>query len=117
MSQVTHAVSLRLKPETAEEASSRFFGLKSLCRKPDGTTYVIDVKGGADISIEGFQNGFTHIFFVTFASVEDRDYYVTKDPAHTAFVGYLLGEALQAVNAEAGEKAVFVMDIKGGWCC
>jgi hypothetical protein len=28
----------------------------------------------------------THGFVVEFASVEDRDYYVTEDPAHMAFV-------------------------------
>lgn len=33
----------------------------------------------------------THRFVVEFASLEDRDYYVTKDPAHQAFVKTLNG--------------------------
>lgn len=32
------------------------------------------------------QHGITHAFVVQFDSVEDRDYYVQKDPAHAAFV-------------------------------
>lgn len=32
------------------------------------------------------QGGLTHGFVVEFASKEDRDYYVSKDPAHQAFV-------------------------------
>jgi hypothetical protein len=33
-----------------------------------------------------FQGGFTHGFVVEFSSTEDRDYYVSEDPAHKAFV-------------------------------
>lgn len=32
------------------------------------------------------QGGFTHGFVVEFASQADRDYYVSKDPSHQAFV-------------------------------
>jgi hypothetical protein len=32
------------------------------------------------------QGGFTHGFVVTFASLADRDYYVSEDPAHKTFV-------------------------------
>jgi len=35
---------------------------------------------------DGRQGGLTHGFVVEFASPEDRDYYVTKDPSHMAFV-------------------------------
>lgn len=31
------------------------------------------------------QDGITHAFVVEFASVEDREYYVTKDPVHHEF--------------------------------
>jgi len=34
----------------------------------------------------------THGFVVEFASKEDRDYYVSKDPAHQAFVKTLNGK-------------------------
>jgi hypothetical protein len=69
MSEVTHVVILSLKPETAEEVSSRFFNLKSDCRKPDGTTYIKDIKGGADISIEGYQVG-SFLSATTYAGVK-----------------------------------------------
>lgn len=32
------------------------------------------------------QGGLTHGFVVEFASKKDRDYYVSKDPSHMAFV-------------------------------
>ncbi|KAJ9655791.1 hypothetical protein H2198_005411 [Neophaeococcomyces mojaviensis] len=32
------------------------------------------------------EGGFTHGFVVEFASKQDRDYYVSKDPSHQAFV-------------------------------
>ena len=32
------------------------------------------------------KGGFTHGFVVEFKSTEDRDYYVTEDPSHQAFV-------------------------------
>ncbi|KAJ9494109.1 hypothetical protein H2202_010416 [Exophiala xenobiotica] len=32
------------------------------------------------------EGGFTHGFVVEFASKEDRDYYIARDPTHLAFV-------------------------------
>lgn len=42
----------------------------------------------------------THAFVVQFASAEDRDYYVQKDPVHQAFVKSLDGivEKAQVVD-------------------
>lgn len=37
------------------------------------------------------KNGITHAFVVEFASAEDRDYYVQKDPVHQDFVRSLDG--------------------------
>ena len=50
------------------------------------------------------QHGITHAFVVEFASAEDRDYYVDKDPAHLAFVKSVGGvlEKAQAVDVTDG---------------
>lgn len=50
---------------------------------------------GTDVSVEGKAAGFTHCFFVTFASAADRDAYLPH-PEHTAF-GALLRPHLENV--------------------
>ena len=40
---------------------------------------------GPNVSPEGFDDGFTHCFVVTFAGAAERDAYLV-DPAHVAFV-------------------------------
>ena len=54
-----------------------------------------DFEWGTDVSVEGKADGFTHCFFVTFASEADRDAYLPH-PAHTAF-GTLLRPHLEKV--------------------
>lgn len=46
---------------------------------------VHDFEWGTNVSIEDVDKGFTHCFFVTFLSKEDRDAYVPH-PQHQAFV-------------------------------
>ena len=66
--------------------------LKTNCIHPDtGKPYIKASSGGVNNSIEGLADGFTHAFVVEFESVEDRDYYVKKDPAHAAFLKSLGG--------------------------
>jgi hypothetical protein len=50
------------------------------------------------------QNGITHVFVSEFENEEDRAYYITKDPAHLAFVQSLAGvvEKAQAVDFTPG---------------
>ncbi|KAG6017856.1 hypothetical protein E4U41_004114 [Claviceps citrina] len=88
---LTHIVLLGFKPDAAPEAITQccqqLLSLKQTClhattQKP----YIVSLKGGKDMSIEGLQNGFTHAFVVEFASVADRDYYVKEDTAHRGFV-------------------------------
>lgn len=43
------------------------------------------------------QSPYTHGFVVEFESEEDRDYYVSKDPAHQDFIKFA-GELLQNVK-------------------
>ncbi|KAK4452537.1 hypothetical protein QBC34DRAFT_26714 [Podospora aff. communis PSN243] len=88
---VTHVVLFQFKPDLpvaeVRAACSRFLALKEACIHPTRQeAYVLSLRGGKDHSPEGLQNGMTHGFVVEFASVEDRDYYVNKDPAHLAFV-------------------------------
>ena len=79
--------------------------LKEKCVKPDtGKPYIKSSKGGVDNSIEGLQGGITHAFVVEFESEEDREYYVKKDPAHSAFVKSLgsVIEKAQVIDFSAG---------------
>jgi len=89
---------------TPLQTSARFVGLKDSCLHPTSNeSYILSLKGGNDNSPEGLQvrtktnaaqiqthnvsqDGMTHGFVVEFASAEDRDYYITKDPSHLAFV-------------------------------
>ena len=78
--------------------------LRTTCLHPDSNKpYIVNSSGGQDNSPEGAQvtlqhsgirstlltlrkGGLTHGFVVEFASQQDRDYYVSKDPVHQAFV-------------------------------
>ncbi|GAB1320904.1 hypothetical protein MFIFM68171_11114 [Madurella fahalii] len=88
---VTHTVLFQFKadakPEDVKAACDRFLALKETCLHPTSNSiYIKSLKGGKDNSPEGLQNGATHGFVVEFDSVEDRDYYVSTDPTHQAFV-------------------------------
>ncbi|KAK0726248.1 stress responsive A/B barrel domain-containing protein [Apiosordaria backusii] len=88
---VTHTVLFQIKadaePKDVKAACDRFLALKDSCLHPtNNAPYIKSIKGGKDNSPEGLQNGITHGFVVEFSSVEDRDYYVSTDPSHQAFV-------------------------------
>ncbi|KAK4180519.1 putative stress responsive A/B barrel domain protein [Triangularia setosa] len=88
---VTHTVLFQIKVDAdskdVKAACDRFIALKDSCLHPTrNTPYIKSIKGGKDNSPEGLQNGITHGFIVEFSSVEDRDYYVSTDPSHQAFV-------------------------------
>ncbi|KAJ4318626.1 hypothetical protein N0V94_004331 [Neodidymelliopsis sp. IMI 364377] len=81
-----------------EEACSRMLALQHKClgassQKP----YIKSFSGGRNNSSEGHAGPFTHGFVVEFESEEDRDYYVSKDPAHQDFIKFA-GELLQNVK-------------------
>ncbi|KAK3381005.1 stress responsive A/B barrel domain-containing protein [Podospora didyma] len=93
------------KPEDVKADCDRFLALKDTCIHPTAQTpYIKSVTGGKDNSPEGFQNGITHGFVVEFALAEDRDYYVSTDPSHLAFVASI---------GELVEKAI-VVDYNAG---
>ncbi|GLA23906.1 hypothetical protein CBS115989_1114 [Aspergillus niger] len=102
---ITHIVMFQFKdgvsPEVIKDVCSRMLALKDNCIHPTSQKpYIQAASGGLDNSPEGIQHGITHAFVVHFASAEDRDYYVAKDPAHQAFVKSLDGiiEKVQAID-------------------
>ncbi|KPM38438.1 hypothetical protein AK830_g8132 [Neonectria ditissima] len=113
MAPITHIVLFQYKADmSATEVKARpqkvndeFFTLKRRCVHPTTRIpYIVSLKGGVDNSPEGLQGGITHAFVVEFASAEDRDYYVTMDPAHLGFVKGLgdLLEKAQVIDFTPG---------------
>ncbi|KAI1811979.1 stress responsive A/B barrel domain-containing protein [Poronia punctata] len=92
---VNHIVLFKFKPlvttEDVENAYKNMLALKEKCIKSDtGKPYIQSLTGGPSNSIEGYEDGFQYAFVVVFESVEDRDYYVKKDEAHSGFVGTII---------------------------
>jgi len=88
---IVHIVLFKLKSSLGDSEKKEFcddmLGLRETCMHPTSNKpYIVSSSGGIDNSPEGAQGGFTHGFVVEFASREDRDYYVAKDPTHQAFV-------------------------------
>ncbi|KAK2787913.1 hypothetical protein FQN52_004378 [Onygenales sp. PD_12] len=72
-----------------------------------GVTHIVLFQFKASASADTVKDdGITHAFVVEFENVEDRDYYVNKDPAHLAFVGGL-GDAIQKVQVIDFTNGVF----------
>jgi len=82
MAALRHVVMFRFRPETSAakvaEIEAAFVGLKT---KIDA---VQSLEWGTNRSVEGKDQGFTHCFFLTFASEADRDAYLPH-PDHAAF--------------------------------
>jgi quinol monooxygenase YgiN len=81
-----HIVLFRFKPDTPPEAirgiEIAFVELASRIEVVRGFEW------GRNNSIEGLDQGFTHVFVLSFADAADRDAYL-PDPAHQAFVAQL----------------------------
>ncbi|KAI3058768.1 hypothetical protein CBS147353_10661 [Aspergillus niger] len=92
---------------SGSKAIDTMLSLKNKCIHPQsGKPYIISSKGGKECSVEGMQNGITHVFIVDFASVEDRNYYAKEDPEHLAF-GASLGPNVKQVQVVDIEEGVF----------
>jgi hypothetical protein len=78
-----HVVMFSWKPETPadkiREIETTFGGL------PASIPEIIDFEWGTDVSVQGFDAGFTHCFVVSLASEQDRDTYASH-PAHLEFL-------------------------------
>lgn len=81
-----HVVLLKFKdsstPAQVKEVEDAFRKLPSKIKEVKGLEW------GTDNSPEGLAQGFTHVFFVTFNSEEDRAVYLPH-PEHKAFVKVL----------------------------
>ncbi|KAI5460937.1 hypothetical protein BGZ63DRAFT_358595 [Mariannaea sp. PMI_226] len=107
---VTHIVSFQFKPGTTpasiKDLINQMLALKEACLHPvSGKPYIASCTGGVDNSVQGIQNGLTHVFVVIFDNIEDRDYYALKDPVHLKFVKWSNSvlEQVQAVDFTEGE--------------
>ncbi|EPE06418.1 stress responsive a b barrel domain protein [Ophiostoma piceae UAMH 11346] len=108
---ITHVVLLHFKSALAlkevKDISERFLELEKTCIHPStNKPYIIDARGGKDLSLNPpWASGPTHGFVFEFASLEDREYYVSKDPAHLAFVTdiKLVMEKITIVDFKTGE--------------
>ena len=76
-------------PEKVAEIEAAFAAL------PAKIPQIADFEFGTDVSVEGLAEGFTHCFFVTFATTIDRDIYLPH-PDHAAF-GELIRPHLERV--------------------
>ncbi len=81
-----HAVLFKFKetssPEAIRQVEDAFRKLPSQIRE------IRDFEWGINNSPEGLDQGFTHMFFVSFETEKDRDIYLPH-PAHKAFVTVL----------------------------
>ncbi|KEY71249.1 hypothetical protein S7711_02356 [Stachybotrys chartarum IBT 7711] len=93
---VYHIVLLQVKsganPEAVKNAISNIETLKDTCVHRDtGAPYILSSVGGRDNSLEGLQNGITHVIVEQFQSEEDRQYYLKHEEGHKNFVKGLAG--------------------------
>ncbi|KPM38219.1 hypothetical protein AK830_g8344 [Neonectria ditissima] len=108
MGGIIHVVQLRFKPDVDKDKINHVISdlksLKEKCVLPNTQqSYIKSITAGADNSIEGLQNGFTHMIVTVFETAEHRDYYAKSDPAHLALGGGLgsVLEGLQVLDIDA----------------
>ena len=88
-----HAVMFKFQADISADTLS---GIENaFAALPSKIPEIIDFEWGLNNSPEGLDKGFTHFFFVTFASEESRATYLPH-PDHLAFVA-LLGNAVEDV--------------------
>lgn len=91
--QLRHVVLFRFKADTTpEQIKTVEDAFRAL---PDKIDAIQSFEWGTDVSVEGKTQGFTHCFFITFASEADRDAYLPH-PAHREF-GSILRPYLEDV--------------------
>ena len=88
-----HVVLFKFKDATTDEQVKQIE--EAFCALPDKVDAIYDLEWGTDVSVEGKSEGFTHCFFVSFLSEEDRAAYLPH-PDHKAF-GSIVGPHLEKV--------------------
>ena len=88
-----HVVLLSFKSAATQEQVHEIE--RAFCALPAKIPAIRAFEWGADVSIEGASQGFSHCFIVTFVHEDDRSAYLPH-PAHQAF-GALLQPCLEKV--------------------
>jgi hypothetical protein len=88
-----HVVLFKFKDGTAEADIQKV--VDAFTALPSKIDVIKSIEWGTNNSPEGLDQGFTHCFFLTFASEADRDIYLPH-PDHKAF-GAVLGPHLDKV--------------------
>ena len=88
-----HVVLFKFKPGTSEKDITEV--RKAFSALPSKIPQIVSYEWGTNNSPEGLDKGFTHVFFLTFKSEEDRAIYLPH-PDHKAF-GDVLGPHLDDV--------------------
>ncbi|KAI2631247.1 stress responsive A/B barrel domain-containing protein [Xylaria nigripes] len=95
-----------LPQEEIKAACDKLLSLSDNCLHPTSKKPYIKIVGvGKENSIEGLQNGVSHVMIAEFQSEEDREYYVHSDPFHHSVIK-ALGPKLskiQVVDFTPGE--------------
>lgn len=88
-----HVVLFKFKPGTSEKDITKV--REAFSALPSKIPQIVSYEWGTNNSPEGLDKGFTHVFFLTFKSEEDRAIYLPH-PDHKAF-GDVLGPHLDDV--------------------
>ncbi len=82
-----HVVMFKFKDESSEEDINKLN--EAFNALPNAISAIKDFEWGINDSPENFHQDFTHCYFLTFSSEEDRDSIYTPHPQHKAFVASL----------------------------
>lgn len=87
---IWHFVGFAFRSDASEEAKDKIItgaqALEHSCKKPDGSSYIkVFNVGSGNVSTEGMTGPASVYLLAQFASTEDRDYYLHKDPAHVEY--------------------------------
>lgn len=85
-----HVVLFKFKADASKEAVQKVE--EAFAALPGKVSQIQDYEWGTNVSPEKLDQGYTHCFFLTFKSAEDRDAYLVH-PDHKAF-GSALGGVL-----------------------
>lgn len=98
---IRHVVLIRFDEATSQSEIDVIFG--DLRRLQEVVPGMLAFSGGANVSPEGLDKGFTHLFLVEFESAKARDAYLVH-PAHREAGARLVK------SAKGGLDGVLVMD-------
>ncbi len=87
LGKLRHVVVFKFKEDTAPEKVQEI--VDAFAALPEKIDSIVDFEWGVNNSPEGHDQGFTHVFLVTFEDEAGRDKYLPH-PAHKAFVRLLV---------------------------